>query len=102
MAGTFSLPPCGGGSGWGGGRVWHHSAPYCDPHPRRAPFALPTGGRGEERCTARYILVSITCASLFVALAVPSFAAEIAPDDRRSGYADMSRETKAMQDDDTA
>src|SRR5262249_32680771 len=29
-------------------------------------------------------------------------AADIAPGDRRSGYDDMSRETKAMQDDDTA
>jgi L-cysteine S-thiosulfotransferase len=33
---------------------------------------------------------------------LPGFAAEIAPQDRRSGYADMSPESKAMQDDDTA
>src|SRR5580658_5849200 len=33
---------------------------------------------------------------------VPCFGAEIAPADRRSGYADMSRETRAMEDDDTA
>src|SRR5260370_10969479 len=32
----------------------------------------------------------------------PSLATEIAPQDRRSAYADMSRESKAMQDDDTA
>ncbi len=32
----------------------------------------------------------------------PSWSAEIAPGDRRSGYLDMSRETRAMQDDDTA
>jgi sulfur-oxidizing protein SoxA len=35
-------------------------------------------------------------------LALPSRAAEIAPQERRSGYADMSPETRAMQDDDTA
>jgi sulfur-oxidizing protein SoxA len=33
---------------------------------------------------------------------LPSLATEIAPQDRRSAYADMSRESKAMQDDDTA
>jgi L-cysteine S-thiosulfotransferase len=32
----------------------------------------------------------------------PALATEIAPQDRRSAYADMSRESKAMQDDDTA
>jgi len=44
-------------------------------------------------------------ASLLLALVpsrAPSFAAGIAPADRRSAYADMSRETRAMQDDDTA
>jgi sulfur-oxidizing protein SoxA len=36
-------------------------------------------------------------------LALPlSHAADIAPQERRSGYADMSPETRAMQDDDTA
>ena len=34
--------------------------------------------------------------------AVAGFAAEIAPNQRRSSYADMSADTKAMQDDDTA
>jgi sulfur-oxidizing protein SoxA len=33
---------------------------------------------------------------------LPAFSAEIAPAARRSAYADMSRETRAMQDDDTA
>jgi sulfur-oxidizing protein SoxA len=41
-------------------------------------------------------------AALVVALILPALAAEIPPEDRRSAYADMSRETKAMQDDDTA
>jgi sulfur-oxidizing protein SoxA len=45
-------------------------------------------------------LVSASLLSILTLL--PSPAAEIAPGDRRSGYADMSRETKAMQDDDTA
>jgi sulfur-oxidizing protein SoxA len=48
-------------------------------------------------------LAKAACASLFLALALPSsLAAEIAPQDRRSAYADMSPATKAMQDDDTA
>ncbi len=37
-----------------------------------------------------------------LALAASAFAAEIPPADRRSGYDFMSRETRAMQDDDTA
>ena len=39
---------------------------------------------------------------LAYALALPSIAAEIPPDQRRSAYEDMSPATKAMQDDDTA
>jgi L-cysteine S-thiosulfotransferase len=66
-------------------------------------FSLPTRGRREERCTAKRTPTRILCASLVLALAlVRCLAAEIAPEDRRSAYADMSRETKAMQDDDTA
>jgi sulfur-oxidizing protein SoxA len=66
-------------------------------------IALPTRGRAEGRYAASYALTAIGCASLFFALALfPSLAGDIAPDDRRSTYADMSRETKAMQDDDTA
>ena len=41
-------------------------------------------------------------AVIVLALAIPCGAAEIAPGDRHSAYADMSRETKAMQDDDTS
>ena len=37
-----------------------------------------------------------------VLLAPPVLCAEIAPSDRRSGYADMSKQTQAMEDDDTA
>src|SRR6185503_18643894 len=37
-----------------------------------------------------------------MALAASAFAAEAPPADRRSGYEFMSRETRAMQDDDTA
>lgn len=45
----------------------------------------------------------IFCALLLFALTLfPSLATEISPGDRRSAYADMSRESKAMQDDDTA
>lgn len=45
---------------------------------------------------------AFTVALLSVLALLPVRAAEIAPQDRRSGYADMSPETKAMQDDDTA
>src|SRR2546428_8360196 len=37
-----------------------------------------------------------------IAIAASAFAGEIAPSERRSGYDFMSRETRAMQDDDTA
>ncbi len=48
-------------------------------------------------------LIAIVSAALLAALMLPSSrAAGIAPPDRRSGYADMSNESKAMQDDDTA
>ncbi len=47
--------------------------------------------------------LGIVCAVLLFTLALlPSSAGEIAPGDRHSGYADMSRESKSMQDDDTA
>jgi L-cysteine S-thiosulfotransferase len=39
---------------------------------------------------------------LLFALCTPALAAEIPLDQRRSGYADLGRDTKAMQDDDTA
>jgi sulfur-oxidizing protein SoxA len=47
--------------------------------------------------------IAVVSAALLAVLALPpSHAADIAPQDRRSGYADMSPETRAMQDDDTA
>jgi L-cysteine S-thiosulfotransferase len=74
------------------------------PSTRRARSSplLPSGGEaGDERAERRAL--TIVSALLFSVLTfLPSPAAEIAPEGRRSGYADMSRESKAMQDDDTA
>jgi L-cysteine S-thiosulfotransferase len=47
------------------------------------------------------IVLALCAAALSVNL-LPAIADEIAPGARRSTYADMSRETKAMQDDDTS
>jgi len=55
-----------------------------------------------ERCATSPTLSGIVCALASALTLLPCLAADIAPKDRRSGYADMSRETKAMQDDDTA
>jgi sulfur-oxidizing protein SoxA len=41
-------------------------------------------------------------AAALLVLALPAFSGEIPPAERRSAYADMSRETRAMQDDDAA
>ena len=66
-------------------------------------IAMPPTGKAKERSTASAALSGLVCASLLFALAhFPALAAEIAPEDRRSAYADMSRESKAMQNDDTA
>jgi sulfur-oxidizing protein SoxA len=60
---------------------------------------FPSNFRKEQLSGFRALAAS----ALLSALAfLPSRAADIAPQDRRSGYADMSPETKAMQDDDTA
>jgi sulfur-oxidizing protein SoxA len=40
--------------------------------------------------------------ALLLIAAIPTLAAELAPANRHSGYDDMSRETRAIQDDDTA
>jgi len=45
---------------------------------------------------------ALGAAAAAILIAAAAFAGEIAPSDRRSGYDFMSRETRAMQDDDTA
>ena len=49
------------------------------------------------RGAAAFGVVCLACAAFS-----PLLAADIPPSERRSGYADLSRETRAMQDDDTA
>jgi sulfur-oxidizing protein SoxA len=66
-----------------------------------APFAIALPA-GERMCAASPVLMSIVSMALLALTLLPSLAGDIVPEDRRSGYADMSRETKAMQDDDTA
>jgi sulfur-oxidizing protein SoxA len=61
-------------------------------------FALPATGKSRERCAGKHFAEVVWALALLV-LALPSLAGEIAPAERRSAYADMSRETKAMQDD---
>lgn len=48
------------------------------------------------------ISVALLVGSVLVAAASPAFAADIPLSDRKSGYEFMGRETRAMQDDDTA
>ena len=72
---------------------------------RGAPFSLltPATGEAEEESAGTLAITGVVFASLLSVLTfLPCLAAEIAPGDRRSAYADMSRESKAMQDDDTA
>ncbi len=45
---------------------------------------------------------TLVCAVAMAAIAGPAGSADIPLDQRRSGYADLGRDTKAMQDDDTA
>src|SRR5262249_32856845 len=60
--------------------------------------------RWNKRRSAGPIMSSGKALGAFLLLiaAVPVLCAEIAPSDRRSGYADMSKQTQAMEDDDTA
>jgi len=72
---------------------------------RGAPFPrfAPATGQGEGKRDGMCALTGIVSALLVSVLtSLPSLATEIPPQDRRSAYADMSRESKAMQDDDTA
>jgi sulfur-oxidizing protein SoxA len=56
----------------------------------------------KEQLSTRVLTASVSVVLLAVLSLLPGRAAGIAPQDRRSGYADMSPETRAMQDDDTA
>jgi sulfur-oxidizing protein SoxA len=62
----------------------------------------PQTGAAPARCAGPWACTAVCASLLSVLTFLPALAAEIAPLDRRSGYADMSRESKAMQDDDTA
>src|SRR5437879_1999669 len=50
----------------------------------------------------RVILRVLICALALTAIAGPAGSTDIPFDQRRSGYADLGRDTKAMQDDDTS
>ena len=70
---------------------------------RTSPRHTSARRKVQVDCTTGLFLTTIAYAALFCLLALASScAAEIAPQNRRSGYADMSPESKAMQDDDTA
>jgi sulfur-oxidizing protein SoxA len=64
-------------------------------------LAAETSG-AEERRAGRWVFTTVSVLLFSVLTFLPSPATEITPQDRRSSYADMSRESKAMQDDDTA
>ena len=68
------------------------------------PYSLlaPETSDAQKRRGGRWAFSTVSALLLSALTFLPSLAAEIAPEDRRSGYADMSRENKAMQDDDTA
>src|SRR5258708_272565 len=89
---------------WHGPRrltAWAKSRAVSAPYHHLRQATLPTLRR--LLTTGPRILTGIVSALLlFVLTFLPSLATEIAPQDRRSAYADMSRESKAMQDDDTA
>jgi sulfur-oxidizing protein SoxA len=51
---------------------------------------------------SRHRLDALAFALVVAAIGVPAGASDIPLDQRRSGYADLSRDTKAMQDDDTS
>jgi sulfur-oxidizing protein SoxA len=63
-----------------------------------APEARGTDQRRAGRWAFTTAAALLSCGLAFL----PSLASEMAPQDRRSGYADMSRQSKAMQDDDSA
>jgi L-cysteine S-thiosulfotransferase len=69
-----------------------------------APCSLlaPETSGVPERRAGRRAFTTVSALLFSGVTFLTSLATEIAPQDRRSGYADMSRESKAMQDDDTA
>jgi len=76
-----------------GAPTWPPS-PQCSEHPGKAVALLDY----LTRPVARRLGAAVGA----VAMTASAFAADIPSADRRSGYAFMSRETRAMQDDDTA
>ncbi len=81
--------------------AWAKSRAVNAPRHQLRQATLPTLRR--FLATGSRILTGIVSALVLSVLTLlPSLATEIAPQDRRSAYADMSRESKAMQDDDTA
>jgi sulfur-oxidizing protein SoxA len=97
----FTSPACGGGrerSEAGGGKSLgaEHKSLGAEQVERPPPRPSPASGRGGRR---RGTLIFITT---LIGVAAPALAAEIPLADRKSGYDLMGRETRAMQDDDTA
>jgi sulfur-oxidizing protein SoxA len=66
------------------------------------PFYKDPSKSRKEQLSTRVLIASVSTVLLAALSLLPCRAADIAPQDRRSGYADMSAETKAMEDDDTA
>jgi L-cysteine S-thiosulfotransferase len=86
-------------------RRWRKdNVPHRESCKKTAPCSLlaPETGVAQERPAATSAFAAVSAVLLCVLTFLPALATEIAPQDRRSGYADMSRESKAMQDDDTA
>src|SRR4051812_732799 len=83
----------------------HRGIMDCAPSARRCenedPDRLDACGRGNERRRGWTRFHQALTASLAI-VAPPAPAAEIPLDQRKSGYEFMGRETRAMQDDDTA
>src|SRR5688572_28959849 len=69
---------------------------------RRPRFHPDRDRQHRGRMNAAILRRGVAAAPMLVALAIMSAHAEIPLNERRSGYADLGRETKAMQDDDTA
>ncbi len=75
---------------------------FASVQPIRRAREFVTNSRKEQLSAVRVLTVIVSTTVLSELALSPVHAADIAPQDRRSSYADMSPETKAMQDDDTA